>query len=590
MKKSLLFFALFLISFSRGFSQHEIGYYHDISGLPIHGYYDELDYSPLIGVVFNKSISETYSEGAYYTKKGKKVGGMLLIKSRGIQYKKENEDEPITLEIKDLSAAVVGIDSFFVASNFSIERATGSYRKEKPELVQFLLEYEGRTYARHFNFGKSIVDGGRKHILQTFLLKYRDGSEWISFPNESSMRTRKTISERNNGKEMPGLPLPFMDKFSVKNRFLKKVREHFTDYPFVVADVEIGKITQTDFLTIIRYLKYKDKFERKEPIYFNKYWNETNKKDKATYYAELSMPDAIHWLLRYHDMNGKFLYGEQVDIYGNKMESSHFKSLYPSGVCRKASVFEAKKLQEVKLFDEQGKIHTKYSVSLADTDTIGTWSDKKKDVALNYTYLIDENGKELVFEKFTSRSFYDPIRKLTFHQEFKRGKLEKTYYVEEGGRKVYLACGRPSKFKVLRLSRVFSDRFYIPGKQSIKKASKIDTVMVSAIADGAKQTGLVWMKISESGIVESWKLLKTGLHADYQEELTDFLTAHYGQNSELTRKEKPYRIKGKKVAHEIVVPFTFTFSRFYDLEDKYYYMRWNPFLMNQFAPGIHFSL
>jgi hypothetical protein len=143
-KTYLLSFTLLLIT-KLTFTQIPIGLKIDCSGYAFNGYFDPLTYSPenKITKVHN---SDSYEIGYYFDNQGNKIEGLIKFENDQIFFKKFANEPLEKLRPDFIKNFVIGVDSFFAITNFYYKNKL----KTKPEYVQYITEFNGLTFVKHY--------------------------------------------------------------------------------------------------------------------------------------------------------------------------------------------------------------------------------------------------------------------------------------------------------------------------------------------------------------------------------------------------------------------------------------------------------
>ncbi|MEO1253643.1 MAG: hypothetical protein AAFY41_01980, partial [Bacteroidota bacterium] len=280
--KNILLLFLLSTTFS-GTSQIHIGYYHDLDGLPVHDFIHPFVYSPKKKLRLTH-YSTSYEKGKVYFNDGRIESGLIKYENKRIWFKQTANDEKLKVKPEETIALTVGIDSFFVAKNFYVERQLVSLPQEKPQFMQYVTAFDGKIYAKHYFFSSGL---GGSSIIETYQVQKKGDTHWTSFP-------------RNN------------------KRFKPIALQYFGHIPYLNRKIEDGSISHNDIMTLIKSAEYYEKLQQNESLFFDKYWNET-KEDGASYQANIrSLENDSIWTVDYYKDNLRIYRARYHSLYPNK--------------------------------------------------------------------------------------------------------------------------------------------------------------------------------------------------------------------------------------------------------------------------------
>lgn len=128
-------------------SQTPIGYKFDLNALPLEGHFDPLTYNSDNGINIRHS-PKTYEKGAFYDLQGNRTEGLFRYHNKIIKYKKHADSIKTEVRPADVSAVVVGVDSFIVVKNFKLK---DRLRKEQA-FAKFIMEIDGAVFVKYYHF------------------------------------------------------------------------------------------------------------------------------------------------------------------------------------------------------------------------------------------------------------------------------------------------------------------------------------------------------------------------------------------------------------------------------------------------------
>jgi len=247
------------------YSQIPVGLKFDLNGQPLNGYFDPLTYSPdkKLTAVHN---SDSYEVGYYYDSLGNKIDGQIKFENDKIFFKKGDDDFRDKIKPDAIKHFIIGVDSFFVISNFYFKNRI----KIKPEFVQYITGFNGYTFAKHYHFTSGMAQqyAMRSPIIETFLVKAKDSLIWENFPNNK--------------------------------RFKESALKYFGHIPYLKEKITLGDYDSEDMLSIIKMAEYYDKYQNSKLIYYDNYWQEINSIEKAKYTAQITDKNDSFWTFEYY--------------------------------------------------------------------------------------------------------------------------------------------------------------------------------------------------------------------------------------------------------------------------------------------------
>lgn len=541
MKKISLITLLTFFSFTSGIAQIPVGYYYDINGDLIEGYLDQLEYNPTkrLQVTYN---AYSFEPGYYYDLNGKKTEGFVNFKNKKPEFKKTKSDEAVKLDPTSIKGIVIGKDSFFVTQNFQVEESeTSSWLRKKPELMQFLAGFGGYTFARHFDFlskgdmfATALLGGSdasathhsydalRTHYSETFHVKKNTSDVWTLFPEESE-------------------------------GFKKVALKCFGHIPHLRNKIEDYSLGLTDMMALIKTAEYHHKFEKKEKVYFDEYWQETRDKESSTFQANIVNKEDSIWSLEYY-RNDKKLYFAQYSLFYPFLKNGDFISFFDSGRIRKASRYKNNNLIRVETSYEDGARHHTTVIKMKTQNETG-----KPEIV---RYMTDSSASVHMDHKGNYKEIYkDPISSRTIINVFQHAKLIESYRLI-GQEKVFQVSDPNYNLQTQRLQKKLDSFFKGEYFTNLTRESVEGIVLISVTID-------------ENGYPEDYKVLNK-LHPDIDSLIADFLSQNLHSNLPDQYRFKPYRNGKRKVACEVLIPISFDINRFYKKPISYYRTHHHP--------------
>lgn len=506
MSKPVFFSIILLITISTTYSQIPVGQKYDCNGIAFNGYFDPLIYSPekKLSTVHN---SDSYEVGYYYDSTGNKINGLIKFENDKIFFKTEQVEFRDKIKPEEIKQFMIGVDSFFVISDFYYKNRM----KSNPEFVQFITEFNGLTFAKHYNFTsftKPIT--GEQPIIETFLVKAKDSTIWENFPEK---------------------------------RFKQSALKYFSHIPYLKYKILLGEYQSSDMLSIIKMADYYDKYQNSKNIYYDKYWQEVIDSRNSKYYAKIT---AIHdsiWTFEYYEDTVKLMVANYSSFYPNNMNGD-FKLYYPTGEIRQISTFVNNEPKEVKTFDNSGTQIKQYQYIKVNT------TDTNKDIyTIRYMSVIDSLGNNII-ESGNETNFmeFDNFSKVSYVDSFKNNKLISSYRISNGD-SVFQITDTENNFKIKSLQKDFTSFMY---------EKKYD----EALSVNAQGVILVHLVIDKKGNVITSTILNT-IHPEIDKLVNDFLNSRFQPDARFPFRFKPYQLNKTKQTIEVVIPIEFSTNRFY---------------------------
>ena len=509
MKKNALYvwILLFVFSFQNLFSQVYVGQHIDVGGSIIDGYYDQLSYHPenSISKVHN---SESFEKGYYYTNTGEKIEGYILFENKKVFYREGTYGTKTRIKSEAISSVVLGVDSFFQTTNFYFK----SNYKTKPELVQYITEFNGYEIAKHYHFTSAMGQtyGYRAPIIEEFLIRRKDNVKWDNFTDASSLK--------------------------------QKVLKYFGDIPSIRTKVESNKFKFKDMFGLIKMAEYHYKYQNNQPIYFNHYWQETKQEDLKEFTAKITQVVDGKWTIEYHKDNQK-LYSAQYSSFYPFVKDGAFIAYHSTGGIRQVILFTENKPQDVKTYAKDGTLikHYKYRY------TKNSYTDKDEKTVKFLTVNKNPSSNE-----DHNQQLLQTIEDKTLTSSYYTSGLDTIHQITDLNHFLNIKPLR-KRFESFTLNRSYP----------------------KAIHENAQGTILVSLIMNPKGYIVSAKPLNT-LHPEIDVLINDFLKYEVVMNSRLSPKLRPYKINKKKRFCTFVIPFQFSTNRFYRRAIDYSnYHYWN---------------
>ncbi len=508
MKPALIFSIILLLTFNAIYAQIPVGLKYDCNGYAFNGYYDPLTYSPAkkLTKVHN---SDSYEVGYYYDNLGNRIDGLIKFAKDKIFYKTDSVVFRDKIKPSEINSFVIGVDSFFVVSNY--------YYRDKlqtdPEYVQYITEFNGLTFAKHYKFTSSIQQqyGAQPPIVETYLVQSKADAVWENFPDNS--------------------------------RFQASALKYFSYIPYLKAKIDSGLYTSRNMLSVIKMAEYLDKYQKAVPIYYDQYWQEVNDGRNAKYHASIVNKQDSIWTFEYYEGDTKLYLANYSSFYPNT-KNGDFISYYPNGDVRQVIAFKNNRPQDVKVNNASGEIVRHYQYRETFNSTTG-----KTKTSIAYLTTNDSLGANAIgMPSAQSLVVNDPISKVSYTQQFNGGVLISSFRILDHDT-IYQLVNPKYKFRVKSLQNKID--YYLANEN-------YDT----ALSVNAQGTILISLVTDKKGFPVSCVMLNT-IHPEIDTLVERFINACFMTNEGLRHKFRPYKVNKKKQFCEFVIPIEFSINRFY---------------------------
>lgn len=525
MRKPIFISIMLLVTFYSTYSQIPVGLKYDCNGYAFNGYYDPLTYSPdkKISIVHN---SDSYEVGYYYDSVGNKINGLIKFENEKIFFKKGNAEFRDKIKPEQIKNFVIGVDSFFVISNFYYKNR----KMTDPEFVQYITAFNGLTFAKHYKFtsGVSQQITYQQPIIETLLVKAKDSTAWENFPDNS--------------------------------RFKESALKYFSHIPYLKEKINSGKYQSKDMLSIIKMAEYYDKYQNSNDIYYDKYWQEVIDIRNSKYSAKIiDLQDSI-WTFAYYEGTVKLFIANYSSFYPNN-KNGDFISYYPNGEIRQIITFENNQPKHVKTFDNTGSKKRQY-------EYVKTKDSNSNEFILNSFYLavIDSLGNNIIDSGVVKNfKITDIISQVSYFVSFNDSELISSYRINNEDT-VFQITNPDNDFKIKSLQREFESFMY---------EKKYD----NALSVNAQGSVLISFVIDKKGNVVNSTILNV-IHPEIDTLISDFITSRFIPGALYPFKFKPYNLNKTKQCIEVVIPIEFSVNRFYREPVNYNQFN-NMYWMNQ---------
>jgi hypothetical protein len=503
----ILLITLFILNTVDVFSQVPVGLKYDINGEPFNGYYDPLTYSPKNKLSINLKTG-LFERGSYYDKSNNKIGGYIRFENDRIWFKQTLSDLKRIIMPEEINSFVLGVDSFFVITDFYFKRKL----KSKPEFVQFLSRINEVTFVKHYHFSSAAGQqyGGRPAIIESVLARNKKDSVWDNF---------------------------FKDKFEINVAKYLDVPEEIT------RKIDSGKLTESSISSIVKIAEYFKKYNAKDTIYFDAYWQEISAQKLAKYSAVITEKKGSHWTLNYFNKEVR-IYTITYGSFSPNIKVGSFFSYYSNGEKRQEIIYVDNKPIEFKTYTKKGALQTQYKYE----QTVDKITDITK-VYHDYIFAGDSIGNNLLdSSKITHQVVSDESSEVTYHRSFFMDRIIGAYW-DLNGKKIH---------------QVTNPNFDLKIKPLIRKLNYFlsDVKFNGALAENAQGIVLVAVIVNEKGFVFKSTILNK-LHPELDVIVNDFVKEYLSPGGDESHRFKPLRKDGVKESFEFVIPIAFGINKFY---------------------------
>ena len=398
---TLLLLSLFTICNGQvPFNNYKIGYYFDIKGQPIDGYFD-CSYAPEKSLYVDYTYWDYFSPGYYYNRKGEKITGLLKYSPSGQDFRSGKNERNEIITTHNCLGFRIGIDSFAIIKNFDVEKDLFKLHRNRKKFALVIDKIDSLTFYGY-------IQNNSRQTDFTYLVKTDGSDNYISF-------------SKNHDK------------------FKKTATKIFHDFDALVEGIKDEKYTEDDIPSMIKMLKYKRYYERQRKVYFSKSWDETEKEDSAAFYAQIeSLEDSVFHITYYFMNSVKIYEGDFTSLYPHK-KMGEFVFYYPDGKVRKRITYQNNLPSALTDYFNNGNIHREYSFI---KDSPG---NKKH---ITYMQVYDISGNKLLDNKGNgAEKFSDPVNHRQVTYEYQNHALADAYYFDARGNKIFQFCEKNAKLR-----------------------------------------------------------------------------------------------------------------------------------------------
>lgn len=490
-------------------AQVPVGLKYDCNGQAFNGYFDLINYVP------NEKVSEihnsdSYEAGYYFDSLGNEIPGLIKFQDKKIWFKKDDLEFGDKIKPAQVKSLVIGVDSFFMIDKYFYQNTL----KKKPVYVQHIAQVNGNEYAKHYHF-RSMVMQGQEPIVETYLVKDIDKDIW------------ENLTNRN----LKGL-----------------ANKYFNHIPYLKEKIATREYTSDDVLSIIKMTDYYEKYKKQQPIFYDKYWQETKNYKIAAFKAVITNKVDSIWTFDYFKDSLKLYTINYTSFYPHN-KNGLFTAYHNDGTIRQTIFYKNDKPTEVKIFNESRLVnHYNYiRKTISDGD----------EFEVKYVLFTDSLGNNVI-DKLGKKTVkvYDNYSKASYEYRFNDNKLELAYKLRNNDT-VLQITNSDFKYKLKRIQSKFT---YFMSERSYD----------NALEQNAQGTILVNFLIDSKGNVLDVNRV-SGIHPELDKLVDIFVKSYFSPKTEFPIKLKPYKFRRKKYACEVLIPFEFGINRFYRPPAMYHY-------------------
>ena len=528
MKFQSLILFLFILLANHSYAQVPVGLQFDINGQALHGYFDPITYSPIKKLTYTHN-SDSYETGHYYNLAGHKIVGLIKFAGKKIFFQTKLGKSKTTLKPELIKSFVIGVDSFFVVSNFQYKNRLIT----KSEYAQFITEFDGYTFAKHYRF-PSEIGPANYEIIETYLVKKKNETVW------------------NN--------------FYLNKKFDEKALKHFGHIPEIKSKLLSYEYSDKNTLSMIKMCDYWNKYNLSEPILFDQFWQETQNKENAKYHANITSKKDSIWTFDYYQDSVKLYTISYSSFYPN-VKNGELTVFYPNGTIRRTCNYMNNEAIDEKTYDENGSLASCFEHIKKQKPS--SFKIKRKTL---YKTIADTLGTNILTSDGPHAiKRYDNLRNVSYTHVYINNELVSSYRLLN--KDTVFQISTPSyDFKIKSIQKSFS--FYMMNKD-IEKALNVN----------AQGIILVSVVIDKKGYVIESKLLNS-LHPQIDALVKKFINGKLPTPIFDLNRFKSYKRNKKKQFCEFVLPFEFGIDRFYRKPVNFYHFHpmyhWNS--MPKFSP------
>lgn len=527
--RALLFFFIFspLFMLSQSLvSPKPFGSFIDINGYHLSNYVT-YDYLP---TKYLKVIERTNSEknnkesvkakgfpsklnyypGYYIIANNEKINGYINYSSSQpeyIQFIPAPKEKPIKVYPYQCEQFVIPSDTFDVVTVEVRESSTDDYEPIETTFLHREANVAGILFYKHLPSGK---------------LYYKSDSAIYGL----ELKKRKSIY-------IKALTDLFSDDTLLVNKIIRKNEGYSNTYAhYSLTTLNEAKLVYSGepykkiieygvFDQMIKTVQHLDTWKKRDTIFINVYFEETDQQEDAAYYAFIDSVTENYWYYSYYSFDHQLIFKARYSDIFPHIKDGEFTWYHSNGNVCKKMVFNDDQIigNLVRDFYSSGSLHYMY----ASTEN-GLYFDYVMDSLDNN--ILDENGNG-------TEVFYDPYLNKVLNRHYKQHLMVSSFYIHNG-EKIYQYCEINAKLRKWKTMKYyFREKLAFP-PECIEE----------------KEQGVVFIK---QIIHPDGKVVNTEILNCESEKLKDFIL--YNVTDPLfTDSWKAAKNMGKAVTQEVVFP------------------------------------
>lgn len=325
-----------------------------------------------------------------------------------------------------------------------------------------------------------------------------------------------------------GHDAPWQELPRKRKKLIKFLAPFLSDYSFTLDRLVDGYFKADEMSSIIEHIKMESAYNNAERLYYNKAWEQVENEEEALYHGRIIERKDSLWTIDYYLDTGKIYTVTYSDFAPNRI-NGNVKAYGDNGNVRLDMMVSNDIIKKVTSYHPNAKLHRDY--------------DLYNNNVIAYTKVFAESGDEISDKSgsFQER-FEDAIIGGTLVRNYSGFQLTESYREIEG-RRIYQITDIGFDFYVGELQR----------KMSSNGGDK------ASVSSNETIIALVRLQIDEKGNLEDYKILNKVPYG-FKNPIQFFLRTH-SKNGHKKLSLKRYKVNGKLVAYEIVVPFHYIDSR-----------------------------
>ena len=513
----LYLFVLINFIFSPSIAQTPVGYFIDADRYPVEGYFDRMNYSSSQSLNITHN-SDSFEEGYYTDREGNSYEGLIKYENKKFWFRFDEHSKKVKLQPEDVTKLIIGVDSFFTMTNFRVEQKSGYSTRTNPEFAQFICQFNGLIFAKHFNFSTGLAQqyAMASAIIETYQVKKIGTNDWVSFPRR-------------------------------KNEFKRVALEYFGHTPYLKNKIEEEELDYDDMMTIIKISQYQYKFDNNQKVYFDEYWQERSNSNKTKYSGEIVDKQDSIWTINYYQ-GDTLLFSSQYSSFYPLRRNGTSKIFDKEGWLRQTMLFENNEPKRVSTFYKNGQLHHEY---LLLHYGVGDMS------MIKYLKVFNESGESLFDSEGNGTEILDDkVNNRVITRNYEKFLLKSSIF-RLNGKDIHQLANSNYGVKLSSIQKSLTSFIGVKDLSSAVKDDAQGSILISAI-------------VNEKGYASNCQIL-TSLHPTVDNLVKVFIKDRLEESATFRSKFKKNKVDKEKVSYEIVIPISFNINRFYRAPSNYYY-------------------